>query len=122
MRQALIREHFFDLDDSDGEDPNFAKTTILVYAGNFKKAVDVYSWGDGLEGLRKRSRALRVLQVTLAGFDDPDLKEVRNGTKSSSKRRENEWRGVLEAGQKGSGLAVFGSKPQMGAAVRLPWV
>jgi hypothetical protein len=79
LRQTLIREHFFDLDDSDGKDPNFAKTTILVTAGKFKKAVDVYSWGEGPEGLRKRSRALRVLQVILAGFDDPDLKEMRKG-------------------------------------------
>ena len=77
LRQALIREHFFDLDDSDGEDPHFAKTTIRVGAGNFKKAVDVYSWGEEPVELRERSRALRVLQVVLAGFDDPDLKEMR---------------------------------------------
>lgn len=79
LRKALIREHFFDLKDSDGENLNIAKATILVYAGKFKKAVDIYSWANEPQGLREGSRAVRVLQVVLAGFDDPDLKEMRKG-------------------------------------------
>jgi hypothetical protein len=79
LRQALVREHFFDLDDSYGELFAGRRTTVLVYAGEFKKAVELCCFGvkGEPEQLREPSRALRVLQVVLAWFDDPDLNEMR---------------------------------------------
>ena len=80
--KALQLEHFFDLADSYGEPvQDGSTTTFQVTAGDFSKTVELQFLGnwaqDELQRLREPSRALRVLQVILAGFDDPDLNEMR---------------------------------------------
>jgi len=80
LRKALVREHFFDLDDSYGDNHLVdRKTTILVYAGDFKKAVELHFLAveDEPERLREPSRALRVLQIMFAWFDDPEMTYLR---------------------------------------------
>jgi hypothetical protein len=81
LRKALQREHFFALDDSYGNKlvDDGSSTTLEVYAGNFIKAVELYSMGveDEPQRLREPSRALRVLQIMLAWFNDPEIKDQR---------------------------------------------
>ncbi len=80
LRKALLRERFFDLADAyvnlnitDG-----SCTTLEVYAGDRIKTVRMgIDTLEERERLREPSRALRVLQVILAWFDDPDLNEMR---------------------------------------------
>jgi hypothetical protein len=79
LRKALVREHFFDLDDSYGDNHLVdRRTTILVYAGDFKKAVELHFLAeDEPERLREPSRALRVLQIMFAWFDEPEMTYLR---------------------------------------------
>jgi len=83
LRKAIEREHFFDLNDSYGQlaedDPS---TTLLVSAGQFSNIVRLHSLEnlvrEGPQQLREASRALRVLQMILAWFNDPEIVDVRN--------------------------------------------
>jgi hypothetical protein len=82
LRKALLREHFFDLADSYGEGVvDGGYTTFQVYAGDLTKTVNLYDLRDRTRDERERlsepSRALRVLQVVLAWFNDPELNEMR---------------------------------------------
>jgi hypothetical protein len=80
LRKALLREHFFDLADSYGDFivEDGSSTTLEVYAGDRIKTVRLGDETPEERGrLREPSRALRVLQVILAWFDDPALNEMR---------------------------------------------
>jgi hypothetical protein len=80
LRKALLREHFFDLANAyvDLNITDGSSTTLEVYAGDRIKTVRLGDETPDEPGrLREPSRALRVLQVILAWFDDPDLNDMR---------------------------------------------
>jgi hypothetical protein len=74
LRSALVRDHFFDLNDSYGElIPGGSATTIQVTAGEFSKTVELHylgNWTGPPEGLGEPNRALHVLQLVRSWFDD----------------------------------------------------
>jgi hypothetical protein len=80
LRKALLREHFFDLADAyvDLNVTDSSCTTLEVYAGDRIKTVRLgIETPEERARLREPSRALRVLQVILAWFDDPALNDMR---------------------------------------------
>jgi hypothetical protein len=79
LRQALQREHFFDLDASYGTIVDDGTTTTLeISAGHLTKNVQLDFLRDwSPQRLREPSRALRVLQVILTWVNDPEVVEVR---------------------------------------------
>jgi hypothetical protein len=74
LRNALQREHFFDLADSYGElVADGATTTIQVTAGEFSKTVELHflgNWTYQPERLREPNRALHVVQLVRSWFDE----------------------------------------------------
>jgi hypothetical protein len=82
FRAVLARERFFELDDSYGDPVVDSSTTrITISAGKSTKTVELLflmNWVQSDPGkLRESSRALRVLQMILGWFNDPEAVDLR---------------------------------------------
>jgi hypothetical protein len=82
LREALLRERFFELGDSYGQlVADGSTTTLRISAGDVSKTVELrflMNWvNDEPEKLREPSRAVRVLQIIRGWFDDPEAVDLR---------------------------------------------
>jgi hypothetical protein len=82
LRQALLRERFFELADSYGQlVPDGSRTTLQISAGDVSQTVELRFFGNWAknepEKLQEPSRAVRVLQIIRGWFNDPEAAGMR---------------------------------------------
>ena len=71
LRQALLRERFFQLANAYGEFvPDGGRTTLQISAGDVSQTVELRSLMNGADD--EPSRAVRVLQIIRGWFNDPE--------------------------------------------------